>query len=218
VAMSDSDRNEMKKLSANLKIDVVPNGIDIAYFSSKKRIQSGVPRVLYVGNFKWLQNVEAVQILVNDVWPKIKAKIPQIKLWIVGMNITDAVREMVSEDIEISEGIPDIRDAYRKASVLVAPIKGPGGTRLKILEAMASALPVVTTSVGAEGLGVTSGREVLISDNLEEIADLSIKVIKDRNLSRNLGKFGRKFVSQKYIWEISASLLDDIYKEVVYEK
>lgn len=218
VAMSESDKNEMKKLVANLKIDIVPNGIDIDHFSAYPRKEITPSKVLYVGNFKWIQNVEAVNILVKKVWPKIKKEVKNVKLWIVGMNITDKLKEYASDDIEITEALPDIREAYSKASVLVAPIKGPGGTRLKILEAMASALPVVTTSVGAEGLGVIDEKEALISDDLDSVAVNAIKILKDKSLSKSLGLYGKRFVESKYTWDKSAEVLDNIYSKVVYEK
>ena len=219
VAMSDSDRSQMRKLAHGLDIDVVPNGIDIDYFSVRKRRKSETPRVLYVGNFSWLQNIEAVDILVNVVWPKIKGEVTNARLWIVGMNMTEEIRALGDkEDIEISEGIPDIRDAYNNASVLVTAIEGPGGTRLKILEAMASGLPVVTTPVGAEGLGVADGKEALVKKDYLELAKSAIKVLKNTGLANKLGESGRNFVEQNYSWSKNAGLLDKIYKEVVRVK
>lgn len=217
VVVSEADHQEMDKLVPGLDIEIVPNGIDQAYFSVKKRQTSDVPRVLYVGNFAWLQNVEAVEILVNQVWPKLKRAIPRAKLWIVGMNINNYIRGLASTDIEITECIPDIRDAYQAASVLVTPIKGPGGTRLKILEAMASGLPVVTTSVGAEGLGVTDNKEVLIRDNFSDLAEAAILVLKDQSLAKSLGIRGKRFVELNYTWKQSARKLDEIYEEVIQQ-
>lgn len=219
VAMSDSDRSQMSKLAPGLDIDIVPNGIDIDYFSTKSRKKTKQPRVLYVGNFSWLQNIEAVDILVNIVWPEIKVEVPDAKLWIVGMNMTDEIRVLGEKvDIEIKEGIPDIRDAYNNASVLVTPIEGPGGTRLKILEAMASGLPVVTTPVGAEGLGVIDGKEALIKKDYIELAKSAVRVLQDEKLAKRLGESGRNFVKQNYSWSKNAALLDKIYKEVVHVK
>jgi glycosyltransferase involved in cell wall biosynthesis len=214
VAMSDSDKKDMEKLSPGLSIDIVPNGIDINYFSKKEKKEESLKKVLYVGNFTWLQNTEAVKILVNDVWPKIKKFLPNTKLWIVGTHMNSEIKSLVSKDIEITERLEDIRDAYKNASVLVAPIKGPGGTRLKILEAMASALPVVTTSVGAEGLGVSDNNEALIKDGLDNLTDAAIQVLKDAALAKRLGERGKDFVEKNYTWDKSAQKLDTIYKEV----
>ena len=216
VAMSDSDRREMGKLAEGLSVDIVPNGIDINHFSKKERSSDGVKRVLYVGNFTWLQNNEAVKILVSSVWPKIKKSFFDAKLWIVGTHMGPEIKSLASADIEVTEGLEDIRDAYRKASVLVAPIKGPGGTRLKILEAMASALPVVTTSVGAEGLGVSDGKEALIGDNMKDLAEAAVSILKNVDMARSLGERGRSFVEENYTWDNSAQKLDKIYKEVTY--
>jgi len=214
VAMSDSDKKEMRKLSSGLSIDIVPNGIDINYFSKKERKEGLIKKILYVGNFTWLQNTEAVKILVSSVWPKIKRSVSGTKLWIVGTHMSSEIKSLASEDIEVTEGLEDIRDAYKNASVLVAPIKGPGGTRLKILEAMASALPVVTTSVGAEGLGVSDNNEALIRDSLESLANAAIKILENDSLAKRLGRRGKDFVEKNYTWDKSADKLDKIYKEV----
>jgi polysaccharide biosynthesis protein PslH len=218
VAMSESDKKEMKKLVPGLKINIVPNGIDTEYFSKKATVDNSTsPRVLYVGNFKWLQNAEAAEILINNVWPEIKKNIPNAVLWIVGKDITDNIKSYSRDDIKISEGIPDIRDAYLNSRVLIAPIEGPGGTRLKILEAMASALPVITTDVGAEGLQVENGKHALITNDWSTMSKMAINIIKNNEYSKEIGEEARKFVKDKYSWSQSSSYLDEIYRSVVNE-
>lgn len=214
VAMSESDKKEMLDLAKDLDIEIVPNGIDFKHFSQVINKNNNKKMILYVGNFKWLQNVEAVNILVNKVWPVIKKNIKNSQLWVVGMNITEKLKKYASNDIVITEALSDIREAYGKSSVLVAPIKGPGGTRLKILEAMASGLPVVTTTVGAEGLGVENGREVIICDDLDKMAQKVIEVLKNKTLSESLSKNGKDFVRSKYDWKQNAQILDKIYTRV----
>lgn len=216
VAMSESDRDAMRKLVSGLKVDIVPNGIDPEYFPVKTKIENGPKRILYVGNFKWLQNTEAVKLLVNHIWPQIKRSVPDTKLWIVGMGITPEIKALSigQKDIEISEGIPDIREAYLKSDVLVAPIKGPGGTRLKILEAMASGVPVVTTKVGVEGLEVMDGVHALVHENENELANSVVRILTDGNLAKKLAKNARELVVDNYSWGACAQTLDTIYREV----
>jgi glycosyltransferase involved in cell wall biosynthesis len=218
VAMSDSDRKEMLTLVPGLRVDIVPNGIDINFFSEIKVDNDRVQRVLYVGNFKWLQNVEAAEVLIQKVWPTIKRKVKNAKLWIVGRYITEEIKKYASEDIQITEYMEDIRFAYKKSSVLVAPIEGPGGTRLKILEAMASSLPVVSTPVGVEGLGVVNAEHAFVSESWKGLAEYTVKVIRDKKLAAKIGKNAMNFVKNNYSWDISAKILDGLYKEVVNEK
>lgn len=212
VAMSERDKEAILELAPDLKVDIVPNGVDVGWFSQKKR-KDGDAKVLYVGYFKWLQNREAVEFLIEEVWPKIKKETREARLWIVGRGTSDEIKRLAGKDIQVSEDIEDIRDAYVNSDVLVAPIKGPGGTRLKILEAMASGIPVVTTSVGIEGLRVEHEKQALIEDDAESIAQAAIKVLKNKDFARRLGEAGRELVSRYYSWTKSAQLLDKIYKE-----
>jgi glycosyltransferase involved in cell wall biosynthesis len=217
VAMSDADRKEMKKLVKNLAVDIVPNGVDMNHFSRKKEYPRA-PKILYVGNFKWLQNVEAVKVLIQKVWPKIKKTRKDAILWIVGKFITSEIKGYASKDIIITENIKDIRQAYSTSSVLVAPIQGPGGTRLKILEAMASGLPVVTTPVGAEGLDVENGKHAFISDKWTDLGELTLKILNDKELAIRMGDEARGFVEKNYSWQNSALILDGLYKKLVNAK
>lgn len=212
IAMSENDKKSILSLAPNLDVDIVPNGVDVEWFAQKSK-EANDSTVLYVGYFKWLQNREAVEFLIRHVWPKIKSKVKDTKLWIVGRGMTDDLRALANKEIRISEDFEDIRDAYAKADVLLAPIKGPGGTRLKILEALASGTPVVTTSVGAEGLDVKDGEEALIRDSAEKLAQATVKILNDKKYAKKLGEAGRKLVGKYYSWSASALKLDNIYKE-----
>jgi glycosyltransferase involved in cell wall biosynthesis len=214
-AVSEDDKKVMQKEIPGIKVGVLPNGIDSDYFNEKKTTKITVPTILYVGNYKWMQNIEAVNILIRDIWPKIKEKVQNCRLWIVGVNMPPQIIDYSKNntDIRVSEGLPDIREAYKSSSVLVAPIKGPGGTRLKVLEAMASGLPVVSTSVGVAGLGITPGREALISETTAGLTNLAIKVLKNEKLAVRIGEQGRKFVQGSYDWNSIAGKLNKVYEE-----
>lgn len=217
ITMSAEDKNFIAKAIGNTaKIAVVSNGVDVEWFAEKKRNLPEFPTILSVGTFNWLPNVEAVNFLVKEVWPKIKQKLPQAKLWIVGNAPTQQVFEYQKKDtaITITGGIPDIRDAFAGAHVLVAPVFSGKGTRYKVLEAMAAGTPIVATPIAVEGLGVEHNVHVMIGKNAEEIAEMTIKVLEDPALQEKLALNGRKFVESQYDWNFIAQKLDLIYRDM----
>ncbi len=217
VAVSEDDKAKMLKIIPNLDVDVVPNGVDTRSFSqvsfTKRNSCSYKPIILYVGNFRWLQNREAVEILIKEIWPQIKKELPKSKLWIVGRGI-DTLKNLKREEIIFDETVTDIKTAYQKADLVLAPIKGPGGTRLKVLEAMASGCPVVTTPIGIEGIKARNGQEVLIGDSNQELVDLTLTILKKASLRKKIIENAQKFVRKEYDWLKITNRLEDIYQNV----
>lgn len=213
VAMSDEDKKTMRGELPSLDVDIVPNGVDSDYFGTKVAERSGTPIILYLGNFTWLQNREAVKILVDKVWPKIKKQIPNAKLWIIGKDARIFFDQLENTDMRVDE-VSDVREAYQKASVLVAPIYGGGGTRYKNLEAFASGLPVVTTTIGIGGTDAEDGKDVIIRDDPDDIADSTVELLSDKNLYKKLAENAKKMVAEKYDWDPIAEKLSDIYENL----
>lgn len=213
VAMSDDDRKSMLNQLPSLNVDIVPNGVDIGYFAEKVTGKSQTPTILYLGNFTWLQNREAVEVLLKKIWPKIRQRVPGILLWIVGKNAKDFFAKLTSGRILVEE-VDDVRSAYQKASILVAPIYGGGGTRYKNFEAFASGLPVVTTSIGIRGTEARDGREVIIRDDPDEIASAAVELLNNKELYKKIAENAQKMVSEKYDWDPIAKKLSDIYKQL----
>lgn len=213
VAMSEEDKKTMISEVSNLNVDIIPNGVDSTFFSENVFNRSKEPVILYLGNFTWLQNREAVDILINKVWPKIKQKIPNSKLWIIGKNAEDFFSKLKSPDIRVDE-VVDVREAYQGASVLVAPIYGGGGTRYKNIEAFASGLPVVTTSIGIGGIDVLEGKEVIIRDKPEDIAEAVIELLNNKKLYKTIAENAQKMIRERYEWEPIAKKLSNLYEEL----
>lgn len=214
ITMSQEDKDFINTtLNEPNKIEVVSNGVDVKWFDQKERKLPKAATVLSVGTFNWLPNVEAVKFLVDNIWPMVKDKIPTAKLWIVGNAPTPEIFEYQKKDtsITITGGIPDIRDAFAGAHVLVAAVFSGKGTRYKILEAMAAGTPIVATEIAVEGLGVEHGVQVLIGNTAEELAELTTKVLQDPSLQEQLAKNGKQFVRTQYDWEYIAQKLDGIY-------
>ena len=218
VAVSGEDRKIMQDIIPGIDVGIIPNGVDTEFYMEKKIERKTPPLILYgVTNFEWLQNQEASELLIRSVWPEVKKKMPEAKIWIVGRKIPEWIKALSLKDdgIELTENIPDARDAYRQASVMVAPIKGAGGTRLKILEAMAAGLPVVSTSIGVAGLKITHGVQALVADTYEGLADEAVRLLKDTALADKIGRQGQKHVKAHFDWMEVVKLHDPIYKKVL---
>ena len=171
--------------------------------------------ILQLSNFKWLQNVEAAHVLIEKVFPLVKKKINDAKLWIVGQHIPKDILNLNSADILV-KSVPEddaksLVDAWHDAGVFASTIKGPGGTRLKNLAAMASQLPIVSTRVGVEGLKVKDKEHVLIGNSAQKMASLIIKVIKNPKLAKKISLATRKHVEKNFDWRIIADKLDGLY-------
>lgn len=214
-AVSEDDKKVMQREIPGINVGVIPNGVDLEFFDAKKMSKKKPPRILYHGDYKWMQNVEAVNLLIKEVWPYIKSRLGNVKLWISGRNMPSMVIEMSKKDpdIIVSESLSDNRDIYKSATVLVTPIKGPGGTRLKVLEAMASALPVVSTPVGVAGLGIVAGQEALVGKDPVELASLTVKLLEDPEFAAKIGGQGRRFVAKNFDWKSIVTKLEEVYVE-----
>lgn len=215
VVMSEEDKQFIaQEIGSDTKIEVVANGVDLEWFEEKKAAIPTEPTVLSVGTFKWLPNVEAVSFLVAEVWPLIKQQVPNARLWIVGNAPTKEVVAFQHKDtsITVTGGIPDIRDAFKGAHVLVAPVFSGKGTRYKILEALASETPVVATPIAVEGLAVKPEQEVLIGADAQELADQTVRLLKNSALRAELAKRGHAFVGKNFDWDQIAKKLDRLYR------
>lgn len=217
VVMSEEDKKFIAaEIGDKKKIEVVENGVDTAWFAEKKRQEPEQPTLLSVGTFKWLPNIEAVTFLVEKVWPLIKKKIPNCKLWIVGASPTDQILTFSRTDssITVTGNIPDIRDAFTQSHLLAAPVFSGKGTRYKILEALATETPVVATQTAVEGLGVENNKHVSISNTAEKMAAAIVELLKSKEQRKSLAQNGKKYVTEHFDWKMISQKLDIIYQRI----
>jgi glycosyltransferase involved in cell wall biosynthesis len=213
-AMSSSDAQVMAKLTSRAKIDVVANGVDVGYFAKSPVSKPAEATVLFVGNFKWLPNRDAVFYLVNRIWPLIKSKLPKAKLWIVGRNPTSEILKLEQKDVKVDGNISDIRTAFAKARVLLAPIRNGRGTKYKVLEAMASNTPVVTTKIGIEGISAVKHQSVLLGESSQALAQAVVDILTNKELAQRLATNAKQLVVEEYSWSVISRQLDKIYQEL----
>lgn len=215
IAVSERDAKTMMEFVPSDKVSVVPNpvGEDLIqnvplHFSEK---------ILFQGNYAWLQNVEAAQILAQHIFPKILQKVPDAELVVCGQN-ADKVSGLGANGIRIVNldigDIQGVKKAYHTSGIMIAPLYGPSGARVKIVGAMAAKLPVVTTSIGIEGIDAKDSESVLIADSYEELANQAVRLLTDKKLYEKIANNARKLVERKYTFEVSAKKLNEIYKQV----
>ncbi|HEX9817931.1 MAG TPA: glycosyltransferase family 4 protein [Patescibacteria group bacterium] len=215
IVMSAEDKKFIgRQINQDSKIKVVANGVDSAWFDEMERKLPTRPTVLSVGTFNWLPNVEAVDFLVQKIWPQLLKLVPNARLVIVGNAPTKKVLRYGQHNTSITVlgKIADIRTAFKQSHVLVAPVFSGKGTRYKILEAMASGTPVVASKIAVEGLGVKLGTHLLASSTAKTMAQDIAKLLNNRQLWQKLSVNGQRFVQQNFDWQSISQKLDMIYQ------
>jgi glycosyltransferase involved in cell wall biosynthesis len=219
--VSESDQEQIKQLLPKLKTVIIPNGAGDEMFVTKfPKLDKEKPKLLFIGNFFWLQNVEAAEYLLKKVFPKLKEKLPNAELIIAGQNGSAKLSKQTDPQIKIVDLKPDdeqqVKNLYHSATLFIAPIYGPGGTRLKILASMASGLPVVSTKTGVQGLAVKNNEHVLIAQNPEEFVTSIIHILNDSKKYELIQKNAFKLAKENYSWNAIAEKLEKVYKGIMH--
>ena len=202
VAVSDVDRDQMRDEFGLSEVYEVPTGVDTDYFRPANSATGGF-ELVFTGSMDWLPNEDAILHFTRDVFPRIAASIPEVSLTVVGRNPSAALKALAATDrrITVTGRVEDVRTYVGRAAAYVVPIRIGGGTRLKIYEAMAMEKPVISTGVGAEGLPVRDGEDLLIADGPEAFADAVVRVLQDVDLARWLGRNAGTVVRERFGWE-----------------
>jgi glycosyltransferase involved in cell wall biosynthesis len=207
---SETDR---QLLPPETKTWVIPNGIDIPVRAAAPQTTIRKPSLVFVGTMSYAPNVDAVLCFVREVLPLIREKVPKVQFLIVGRDPTSAVKDLHDGISVIVTGtVPDVSEFLFAATAFVAPIRFGGGTRIKILEAMAYAKAIVSTGIGAEGLQVRSGQHLLIADAPKDFASACVRVLEDESLRERLGGEGFQLARDLYQWEEIEKVVRNVVK------
>jgi len=214
VVCSERERRRLLAIAPDAMIEVVENGVDCDYFAGSGATEKRTGLV-FVGSMDYHANIEAAVDFARDVWPLVRTEFPELRLKLVGSNPAPAVQALASEaGIEVTGTVPDIRPYYAEALVAIVPLKTGGGTRLKILEALAAGVPVISTRAGAEGLAITAGEHLLIAETGEEWLR-AIRRVSDACVAAALSAAGQKRVRERYDWSVPGSRLLAVYRGLI---
>ncbi|MCC6458458.1 MAG: glycosyltransferase [Caldilineaceae bacterium] len=222
VAVSQPDRAALQRIAPQATIHLAPNGIDLATYTSKQNNSESTNRrkghftLLFTGKMDYRPNIDAVLWFAERVLPQIVAALPEVRFQIVGMNPharLDPLRH--HPNIEITGSVTDVTPYLHAADLYVIPMRVGGGTRFKALEAMAASKAIVSTSLGVEGIGVETEREMLLADSPADFAAAILRLVADQRagaaLSQRLGQAAHDFVAAHYTWEKIVPIFERLY-------
>jgi glycosyltransferase involved in cell wall biosynthesis len=215
LTVSDEDGLTLKKIDPEIKTEVIPNGVDTSYFSSGADTSDG-ETLIFAGGMNWYPNLDAMLYFADEIWPRLKERRATIKMIIIGQSPPRRLRKLSEEDrnFVVTGFVDDVRPYFGQASIYVCPIRDGGGTRLKILDALSSGLPIVATSVAAEGIKVTPRKNIIIANTSEEFIKEILHLIEDQELRRQLSAEGRCLAEKEYSWSIIGERLNKLYNSL----
>ena len=227
VAVSQRDAEKLREINSQARVFVIENGVDTSFYSDEQieaAYREARPsdtagekhRIVFVGSMDYHANVDGVVNFSREVWPQIRDRLPALTFTIVGRDPAPEVRELAAmPGVEVTGTVDDVRPFYREAAAAVVPLKVGGGSRLKILEAMAAGVPVISTTLGAEGLNVQPGENILIADTNSDLIDAIRSLVEDEGLRQRLGGAGRTLVSNHYDWSTLGTNLFEVYQQLL---
>jgi glycosyltransferase involved in cell wall biosynthesis len=215
LTVSETDASALRAIASPPRLTVVPNGVDVDYFEWVFE-RASRPALVFTGTMDFRPNIDAVSWFCEDILPHVRKDIPEISFYIVGRSPSHAVLQLGKlPGVVVTGLVEDVRPFFRKASVFVVPMRFGGGTRLKVLEAMASGLPVVSTTLGVEGIESEPGQHLIVADEPASFAKWVVQLLGDRTMRRRIAENARDVVEREYDWRTITPNLEALYSQIV---
>jgi sugar transferase (PEP-CTERM/EpsH1 system associated) len=215
LAVSQDDQKLLNELGlSHIPVHVIPNGVDTDFFRTQDIKIKAPEAVVFTGSMDWLPNDDAAVYFCNEILPLIWKDKPNLKFYIVGKSTSSTLQDFAKNDsrVVVTGRVEDVRVFVDNAQVFVVPIRVGGGTRLKILEAMSMQKPIVSTTLGAEGIQYTNGKDIVIADSPADFSKSVIDLLNNFSFRETMGQMARKLVVENYDWPIIGKKLNAIYE------
>jgi glycosyltransferase involved in cell wall biosynthesis len=201
IAVSQHDRDGMLAMTPGDRITVVPTGVDVAKYGATGPSLGTTDEVIFLGSMDWEANVDGAEYFCREIWPRVTAVVPSARFMIVGRNPAPRVKRLASPAVEVTGSVESVLPYLARAAVFVVPLRIGGGTRLKIFEGMAMGKATVSTTIGAEGLDVTNGEDLILADDPQAFAQAVVDLLKDPEKRQRFGAAAAR-LAQRYDWSV----------------
>jgi glycosyltransferase involved in cell wall biosynthesis len=214
IAVSEADRHAMSGMVDAEHVSVVPTGVDLSKYQYDPAARPSGPIAVFTGSMDWEPNIDGVEFFCREIWPLVLARVPNARFRIVGRDPHPRVKKLASDSVEVTGTVPSIVEHLRSAAVFVVPLRMGGGTRIKIYEGMAMGKATVSTTVGAEGLDVEHGRDILLEDKPDTFADAIITFLQDESVRRRY-EAAAAATARKYDWSVIAQDFVEVLQKTI---
>jgi glycosyltransferase involved in cell wall biosynthesis len=213
VLVSDKDAEYLQALNPRLRTVVIPNGVDLEYFKPRD-VSTSDSTLVFLGNYEYGPNVSAAIRLITDILPRVQTHVPKASVKIIGAGPPADLLALRNRDVQVLGWVADVRPHLGPAACLVVPLSRGAGIRNKILEAMASGLPVVSTPLGSEGIDAQPGESILLGKDPDQLARQVIRLLTDESVRVRLSKEGRRLVERLYGWKRVGDDYESLYHQL----
>lgn len=216
--MSEIDREIVRRATPGVKTVLAPNGVDVDFFRPDPGTRRDGHTVVYMGDYKYFPNADAVLYFAQEILPLVRERHGDVELVALGKDPTPelvALHDDPAFPVKVTGLVDDTRPYLQRSAIFVCPLRSGSGTRFKLLEALACGCPVISTTVGAEGLGAVDGEHMLLRDTPRAFAEAIIELLENPALGERLGRQGRAWVEENHAWTSSAARLREVYNQLI---
>jgi glycosyltransferase involved in cell wall biosynthesis len=220
ITVSEADTGYLRDVAPTAKIETIPSGVDTEYFMSGDDFPEEPYAIVLTGGFSWQPKQHNLRVLLTQIFPRIRARLPNATLTVVGQGVPDEFHALAYKipGVTLTGGVPDVRPYLRKAALAINYLETGGGIALKVLEAMAMRKPVLSNSLGCEGIRVQHGENVFLADGVESFAEAAVLLLQNTSIRQRIAEGGYQLAKKEYGWDRLADQFEDCYASVLSER
>lgn len=220
ITVSEADAGHLRNVAPTARIEVIPFGVDMEYFVPDDAVTEEPQSIVLTGGFSWQPKQHNLRVLLTEIFPRIRARLPNASLTVVGKGAPDEFRVLAQKipGVTLTGSVPDVRPYLHRAALAINYLESGGGIALKVLEAMAMRKPVLSNSLGCEGIRVQHGENVFLADGIESFAEAAVLLLRNSSIRQRIAEGGYQLAKKEYGWDRLADQLEDCYASVLSER